>query len=103
MKNKKILVLVVISIENLLLGMAKFVILIMYSLAAFLDDYLIPLTKLQEMMTFGTGVLVALGLDLLVNFIVYKILNRKERVISYSKLIICSFIITILNISLMFI
>lgn len=101
MKNKKVLSLIVMIIENVLLGLIKFWIIAMYGLAAFLDDYLIPLTTFQKIITFGTGILIAIGLDLLVNFIIYKIFNRKEKIISYKKLVISSLVITVVLVILM--
>ena len=103
MKNKKVVSLIVMIIENLLLGVVKFWIIAMYGLAAFLDDYIIPLTTFQKITTFGTGIIIAVVLDLLVNFIIYKIFNRKEKNISYKKFLVSSLIITALLVILMFI
>ena len=97
MKNKKLFLIVAI-IENILLALVKFWTIASYALAAFLDDYIIPLTTIQKIVTFGTGILIAIGLDFCVNFIMYKVINRKEKLISYKKLVIASLIITVLEI-----
>lgn len=94
---KKMYVIIII-IENLLLILPKFWIIASHMLAAFLDDYMIPLTAFQKIFTFSKGIVIAIGLDFLVNFIISKIINRKDKIITYKKLVIYSLIITILEI-----
>lgn len=96
MKNKKLFLIVVI-IENILLALVKFWTIASYALAAFLDDYIIPLTTIQKIVTFGTGILIAIVIDFFVNFIIYKVMNKKEKIISYKRLVIVSLIITALE------
>ena len=88
---------IIIIGTNIILGIIKFIIIATFAIAAFLDDYLIPLSKTKQYMTFSVGVMISLILDILVNFIITKIMKKKNIEIKYRKMMIISIIITIIE------
>ena len=97
MKKKRKIYLRIIIILNLLLWLAKFFIISYASFEAFVGDYRAPLTTIQKIITFGKGVLISLILDIVVNFIALKIVNRKEKIIRYKRILYLAFTLTIIE------
>lgn len=88
---------IIIIGTNIILGIIKFIIIVTFAMAAFLDDYLIPLSKAKQYMTFSVGVMISLILDILVNFILTKIMKKKNIETKYGKMMIISITITIIE------
>lgn len=88
---------VILTIENIILWFPKVYIIMGSMLAANLDDFLIPPTELQKFMYVSGGFIAALIMDFVINFIIYKLLNRKEKCITYKKLIVISTVITLIT------
>ena len=66
-------------------------------LGANLDDYLFPLTFFEKMLIIGFGFIIVILLDFVVNFIVYKSINRKNKIVKYKSLIYVSLIVSLLE------
>lgn len=96
-KKKRKIYLRILIILNLLLWAGKFYIISIASFEAFVGDYRNPLTTIQKAITFGKGVLIAIILDIIVNFIAVKIVNRKNKMIAYKKILLLAFILTIIE------
>lgn len=82
-------------IENILLGFVKSIVIMGTMLAAYLDDYIIPPSDVEKTLTVVMGLIIAIILDLITNFLMYKIINRKKLHITYKKMISISLIVTI--------
>ena len=94
MKNNKVLII----ITNIITGIIKFVIIAGAFLGAFIDDYVEPLSKIEQYLMVASGIGIALILDLIINYIITKIINNKHKQVKYINLVIISIIITILEI-----
>ena len=88
-----------ILITNILLSIVKFIEMSFLALAAFIDDYIVPPTKLQQYGIFFAGIIIAIMLDLFVNYIVIKKVYEEEnkKRVQYVKVATISIIITILE------
>ena len=95
MKNNKKIVLIIQIIENILLGFAKYIVIFGSMLAAYLDDYLIRTSDIEKTLTVAMGLLIAIILDLIINFIICKLINRKNNCASYKQMISISLVVTI--------
>ena len=82
-------------IENLILGFIKFYILGLCMLSVGLDDYLIRPSLFEKILIIGIGFIIVILLDLIVNFIIYKFINRKDNVQKYKSFIYVSLIVTL--------
>lgn len=89
---------VILCIINILLTFLKFIIIALSTLAAYIDDYLIPPTQMQKDIIIGIGILTAIILDLFVNYAVVKLFNKSENRFNYKKIIIIPCIITLVEI-----
>lgn len=94
-KDRKI-ILIVKTIENLILGFIKYFIIFIFILAATIDDYVVRPTIIEQIITIGIGLCIAVALDLIINFIIYKVLKRKNIFITYKNLFSVSFIVTLI-------
>lgn len=97
-KKKRKIYLRLLIILNLLLWVGKFFIIAMASFEAFIGDYKNPLSTFQKAITFSKGVLIAVILDIVVNFIAVKIVNRKVKMIKYKSILYLAFALTIIEI-----
>jgi len=88
-------VIIIEIIENILLGFAKIIVIMGSMLAAYLDDYIIPPSNFEKTLIVVMGLVIAIILDLIINFITYKLINRKNLHITYKKMISISLIVTI--------
>ena len=86
-----------IIIVNVVLGFINLFIMAAFSLAAFLDDYVEPLTKFQQYSTYFIGVAIAVVLDLLVNYVLIKRTYNKFDKLKYLKIVVISLIIIVLE------
>ena len=82
-------------VENLILGLIKFYILTLCMLSVGLDDYLIQPSLFEKILIIGIGFSIVILLDLTVNFIIYKFINRKDNIEKYKSLIFVSLIVTL--------
>ena len=92
--SKKIKIIEII--ENIILGFIKFYIIAISMLAANIDDYLIPPTFIEKAFIIGIGLGISLLLDIIVNYVIYKILRKREN-IAFKNLLKISIIITLIN------
>lgn len=88
-----------VLITNILLSIVKFLEMSFWCLAAFIDDYIVPPTKLQQYGIFFIGIIIAIMLDLFVNYMVIKKVYEEEnkKRVQYVKVATISIIITILE------
>ena len=84
-------------VENLILGFIKFYILTLSMLGANLDDYLFPPTNFEKILIVGNGFVIVILLDLIVNFIIFRFINRDSRVIKYKNLFYVSLMISLIE------
>ena len=84
-------------VENLILGFIKFYILTLSMLGANLDDYLFPPTNFEKILIVGNGFVIVILLDLIVNFIVFRFINRDSRIIKYKNLLYVSLMISLIE------
>ena len=96
-KKKRKIYLRILIILNLLLWALKFFVISMASFEAFIEDYRNPLSTLQKAIAFGKGILIALILDIVVNFIAVKIVNNKVKMIKYKSILYLAFALTIIE------
>ena len=96
-KKKRKNYLRLLIILNLLLWVGKFFIISIASFEAFIGDYKNPLSTFQKAITFGKGVLIAIILDIVVNFISVKFVNRKAKMIKYKSIVYLAFVLTIIE------
>ena len=82
-------------VENLILGCIKFYILALCMLSVGLDDYLIQPSLFEKILIIVFCFIIVILLDLIVNFIIYKFINKKENVEKYKSLIYVSLIVTL--------
>ncbi len=93
MKKEKVLIIV----SNIILGIIKFIIIAGAFLAAFIDDYVEPLSKAEQYFIVASGIGIAIILDLIINYVMTKIINNKLKRVKYLNLVIISIIITIIE------
>ena len=93
MEKKKMLIIV----SNIILGIIKFIIIAGAFLAAFIDDYVEPLSKAEQYFIVASGIEIAIFLDLIINYVMTKIINNKLKRVKYLNLVIISIIITIIE------
>ena len=84
-------------VENLILGFIKFYILTLSMLGANLDDYFFPPTNFEKILIVGNGFVIVILLDLIVNFIIFRFINRDSRVIKYKNLLYVSLMISLIE------
>ena len=84
-------------VENLILGFIKFYILTLSMLGANLDDYLFPPTNFEKILIVGNGFVIVILLDLIVNFIIFRFINRDSRIIKYKNLLYVSLMISLIE------
>lgn len=89
---------IIILITNFVLGLIKLFILGAFALAAFLDDYVIEYTMTEKYLFFSIGIVIAIALDLIVNYFVTKSIDKNSKSVKYVKLVIISLVITILEV-----
>ena len=92
---------IILIIENIILWFPKVYMIMLSMLAANLDDFLVPPTELQKFMYVAAGLVGALLVDTFINFIMYKLLNRKEKNVTYKKLILVSTGITLVTFTIL--
>ena len=83
--------------ENLILGFIKFYILTLSMLGANLDDHLFPPTNFEKILIVGNGFVIVILLDLIVNFIIFRFINRDSRIIKYKNLLYVSLMISLIE------
>ncbi len=93
--NKKRAIIVVIT--NIITLIIKFYIIIAYFLGAFLGDWLDPPTTLEKLGFVSTGILIAIAIDIIINYIIVKVFSKKIKGLEYKKLLLISIVITILE------
>ena len=96
-KKKRKIYLRLLIILNLLLWVGKFFIIAMASFEAFIGDYKNPLTTFQKAITFGKGVLIAIVIDIVINFIAVKFVNRKVKMIKYKSILYVAWFLTLIE------
>ena len=84
-------------VENLILGFIKFYILTLSMLGANLDDYLFSPTNFEKILIVGNEFVIVILLDLIVNFIIFRFINRDCRVIKYKNLFYVSLMISLIE------
>ena len=84
-------------VENLILGFIKFYILTLSMLGANLDDYLFSPTNFEKILFVGNEFVIVILLDLIVNFIIFRFINRDSRVIKYKNLLYVSLMISLIE------
>jgi len=66
-------------------------------LGANLDDYLFPPTNFEKILIVGNGFIIVILLDLIVNFIIFRFINRDSRIIKYKNLLYVSLMISLIE------
>ena len=84
-------------VENLILGFIKFYILTLSMLGANLDDYLFSPTNFEKILIVGNEFVIVILLDLIVNFIIFRFINRDSRIIKYKNLLYVSLMISLIE------
>lgn len=88
----------IVILENIILAIIKHIVLFLSFFATYNGSYVIPPTKGEQMIIVGFGILIVILLDILINYIMYKFINKKDKNISFIKLTVISLIISFLEI-----
>ncbi len=87
--NKKIKL-----IKTILLGVIKIFVIQIFFLMAYIDDYMPPLPRIEKILISLTGLGISFLLDIIVNYITYRVLRKKDINIKFMSFLIIDLIIT---------
>ena len=88
---------IIIVVVNSIIFITNYIIMTLFALGAFIDDYVEPISKGHRYLIFLEGVLIAIIIDLFVNYLLVKIFNKKEKQFKYLKVIVLPLVFTIIQ------